>query len=319
MAATTSSLHKDEQTYHELFSSPEADVVLCSADGIQYRVRSYTLRTTSGLFRTLFSLPQPKTQTEARCEPLPTHENAETLTILLLILSGRPIPDSIKQRGDTIERVLSLAEAWDAQGAITAIRPILSCPEILETKPFLLYRLASHFGWEEERKLASSYTLTFDIFADGADGADRSSALQESLERLSSKDLLALLDLRRRRCETFNRLLDSVERFAAGNSSSYICPRCGITALDNKTWRALKLAMRLEMDRRPLGDGIVGGPVHGIGGNRGEIGVIAWPEADACWEAVCTKEGCGGLHYDRNATLRQIRDCVEALPMSTDA
>jgi hypothetical protein len=37
-------------------------------------------------------------------------------------------------------------------------------------------------------------------------------------------------------------------------SSSYHCHRCGVTELDNRTWRQLKEAICLEMDRRPLGD-----------------------------------------------------------------
>lgn len=66
--------------------------------------------------------------------------------------------------------------------------------------------------------------------------------------------------------------------------------------------------MFLEMERRPLGDtlGVV-------------VGETAdWPEARACWEARCTKPDCGGLNYDRVATLRQIQACVALLPLTVD-
>ncbi|KAJ7591662.1 hypothetical protein C8J56DRAFT_887946 [Mycena floridula] len=70
-------------------------------------------------------------------------------------------------------------------------------------------------------------------------------------------------------------------------------------------WRALKHTMLIEINRRPLGDGIIGRSISGIGGNAG-LGIVAWPEAIVCWEAICTKQGCGGLNYDRNATLKQM-------------
>jgi len=66
--------------------------------------------------------------------------------------------------------------------------------------------------------------------------------------------------------------------------------------------------MFVEIDKRPLGDTL------GLA-----IGDAAeWPATQACWEAKCTKEDCGGLNYDRVATLRQIRACVALLPSTID-
>jgi hypothetical protein len=81
-----------------------------------------------------------------------------------------------------------------------------------------------------------------------------------------------------------------------------------VTELDNYAWRAFKDVIFLEMERRPLGDtlGVVMGNTEDS------------PEALACWEAKCTKVGCGGLSYDRIATLRQIRECIALLPSTID-
>lgn len=360
---STDQLSRNESTpaYHPSFRSTDADVILCSADGVLYRIHSYILRTTSGLFRTLFSLPQPEHdpptvidndrnfpeqegcvngRTPLKPEVLPTHESSEVLTLLLSLLLARPLPSPITDWGDAsspyglIERVLALAEAWDAPGAIAAIRPSLCDRNLIGVDPLRLYAIASHFGWKAEKKLSSMYTLGLDLLSEEADniGACRSgheiarscsaitrtSSSKEGLARLSSRDLLALFKLRRRRCDIFRSLIDSQDRFTAGNSSHYQCARCGVTPLDNRTWRAFKHAMMMEMDRRPLGDGIIGGKVHGIGGKKCLLGVIAWPEADACWEARCTKEGCGGFNYDRSATLKQIKSCVDVLPLHVE-
>ena len=44
--------------FHPLFASPEGDVVLSARGGRTYfRVHSYTLKTTSGFFRTMYNLP----------------------------------------------------------------------------------------------------------------------------------------------------------------------------------------------------------------------------------------------------------------------
>lgn len=66
--------------------------------------------------------------------------------------------------------------------------------------------------------------------------------------------------------------------------------------------------MFAEIDKRPLGDTL------GV-----TVGQSAdWPEAKACWEAKCTKAGCEGLNYDRVATLRQIRNCIDVLPSTIE-
>ena len=136
---------------------------------------------------------------------------------------------------------------------------------------------------------------------------------------LSGKDLLRLVTLHRRRRDEFRRLIDSPERFAAGNASTYHCARCGVAPLDNSSWRELKNVMFEEMDRRPLGDTISG---IGLGLGGVETGAIAamaeWPEARKCWESTCVDEECQGLNYDMVATLRQIRNCVELLPTAVE-
>lgn len=60
--------------------------------------------------------------------------------------------------------------------------------------------------------------------------------------------------------------------------------------------------MVFEIDLRPLGDTVV------------DVGLLEWPEAQACWSARCPKVDCGRSLYDKNETLRVIRDCIDKLP-----
>ncbi|RDB18970.1 hypothetical protein Hypma_014381 [Hypsizygus marmoreus] len=292
--------------YHPDFSFPDADVILRSFEGTLYRIHSYTLRTTSGLFNTMFNLPQPQKcvkdphkDPKGADEPeeIPIFESDFVVERLLRLLCSIPVPTW--ESYDDVDRVLTAAEKWDTPGPIASIRAALTRPQFLTSDPLRLYVLAKHFGWNEEAKLASTQTLRLNL---------HDPIYAPTLARLTSKDLLPLLNLHRKRRDMFKKLLDSPGRFAAGNSSPYHCSRCGVTRLDNYTWREFKNAMFAEIDRRPLGDtlGLAFGPA------------AEWPEAKACWEAMCTMEGCGGLNYDRIATLRQIRNCIELLPTTIE-
>ncbi|KAG6839798.1 hypothetical protein C0991_011569 [Blastosporella zonata] len=288
------------KNFHPEFSFPDADVILRSFEGTLYRIHSYTLRTTSGLFDTMFSLPQPvkcHIEAQGRCqtgpgqrhdepEEIPIYESDFVLERLLSLLCSIPIPSW--ESYDDVDRVLTAAEKWDTPGPIASIRSALTCPKFLTSEPLRLYVLAKHFDWKEEAKVAATQTLKLNL---------HDPVHAPTLTRLSSKDLLTLLNLHRKRRDMFKRLIDSPERFAAGNRQ-----------LDNYTWREFKNAMFAEIDRRPLGDTLGVASGHSA----------EWPEAKACWEAKCAKEGCDGLNYDRIATLRQIRNCIDVLPSTVD-
>jgi hypothetical protein len=78
----------------------------------------------------------------------------------------------------------------------------------LKSDPLRLYALAKHFEWNEEARRAATLTLGLDL---------QDKMYSETLSRLTTKELMPLLALRRRRKELFRELLNSPERFTAGN------------------------------------------------------------------------------------------------------
>ncbi|KAJ7125772.1 hypothetical protein C8R43DRAFT_1212083 [Mycena crocata] len=281
--------------YHPTFSSPDADIVLESFERTLYRVHSYTLRTTSVFFRTMLSLPPP--EGGHSIEPIAIHQPDASVEPLLCLMSGLA---TLPWRSfDELESVLFLAENWDTPGPIASLRTALTAHKWLTAFPLRLYALAVHFGWRTEAALASTHTLSLNLF-----DPEHAAALQS----LPSTALLALLRLHRGRRITLNAMLNSPERFIAGNGEPFHCSACAITPLENRTWRALKARVGREMDVRPLGDGL-GLPVGGMS---------EWEESRACWAARCTKDGCGAVNYDRIATLKQLRACVDSLPIAVD-
>lgn len=205
--------------YHPLFSCSDGDVVLRSTEGTLYRLNSYTLRRSSGLFDTMFSLPQPKTCRFSHNHHSPTSGDArlypevldvyeadfpmeEVLKLIYGILT--PLPSSL----DEIEAILTLAEKWDTQVPITSLRSAFSSWQFIDQCPVRCYVLSRHYGWDYEARLAATRTLALNLY---------NPIYAHSLDQLSSKDLRLLLNLHRKRKDMFRQLLNSPERFPAGN------------------------------------------------------------------------------------------------------
>ncbi|KAG6815593.1 hypothetical protein H0H87_000278, partial [Tephrocybe sp. NHM501043] len=188
--------------FHPEFSFPDANVIVRSFEGTLYRIHSYTLHTTSGLFNTMFSLPQPTkyqvnaqgqgytgpVNEDAELEEIPIYESDFVLERLLCQLCSIQIPSW--ESYDDLDRVLTAAEKWDIPGPIASIRAALTCPKFLTSDRLRLYVLAKHFNWREEAKIAATQTLKLNL-----------------LDSVHASTL----------CDMFKELLISPERFAAGN------------------------------------------------------------------------------------------------------
>lgn len=277
--------------YHPLFASQDADIVLSSTEGSLYRIPSYVLRNTSGFFRRVLSLPQPSNQDGVQLigESIATDERDCVVERVLRLICGLETPKW--GSFDELEDAVTLASKWDAPGPLSIIRSGSTAPSFL-AEPLRLYLLATRFGWEEEAKLASTYTLTLSLYDE---------VHADQLKQLAAKDLMALLSFHRRRRDEFKSFVDSDELFNAGNASRSYCTGCG-EEVENHSWREFKSKMFSEMDRRPLGDTLIG------------LDMEEWPESVACWNAKCQKEGCGRLNYNKLITLRDIKDCIDRLP-----
>ncbi|KAF5351728.1 hypothetical protein D9756_007460 [Leucocoprinus leucothites] len=269
---------------HPLFASPDGDVVLSARGGQTFfRVHTYTLKTTSGFFRAMYSLPQSKSPVD---DIIYLDEDAEVLEPLLRMVSGLELPPLTDC--DLIEKILFVAEKYEMPGPISTLRLLASTQDLLNN-PLRLYAFACRHGWEEEAKLASKQTLKLDLF---------DPCHQETLQQLPSKALLDLLNLRHRRREQLRSRLDTTP-FVSGATAN--CVRCD-SVIEYHTWRELKYKIVLEMDRRPQGDTVL------------DPGLNDWPEAKACWRAKCNKKDCVRLLYDKGETFRVIRQCIEELP-----
>lgn len=276
--------------YHPSFTTSDGDVVLGSKDGILFRVHSFTLKTTSGWFRAMYTLPQhTTTPSDQPPEVIFVDEDSATLEGLLRMVCGLNIPklDSY----DIIEPILHAAEKYDMPGPMSIVRALLSTPPLL-SDPLRLYAITCRYGWHEEAMMASRETLTLNL---------HSPEHRPTLQKLGTDALLNLFALHHTRRETLRRRLDDPP--FVNDTGDTSCSNCG-SIVDYHTWRELKYVIIMEMDARPLGDTVC------------SPGLLEWPTARACWSAKCLN--CDRVLYDKTLTMRVIRECIEQLPTTIE-
>jgi hypothetical protein len=275
-------------TPHQLFNSPDADIVLGSRDGVLFRVHSYTLRTTSGWFKAMFTLPQKEGEIKDTVTVY-LDEDAITLEALLRCVCGLPIPrfDSY----DVIELVLYAAEKYDMPGPPSIVHAMATTPALL-SDPLRLFVLACRYGWDDIIQLSAAKTLSLNL---------HDAKYLPWLAKLSTLALLRLLAIHRNRRDALQTRMNKPPFISDGGDST--CAHCG-TFVEYHTWRELKHKIFTEMDVRPLGDTIC------------DHGLMEWPEARRCWEAKCAN--CSRVLYDKKETFRVIRECIEQLPTTLE-
>ncbi|TFK25550.1 hypothetical protein FA15DRAFT_590263 [Coprinopsis marcescibilis] len=263
--------------FHPDFSDQDGDVVLASKDcTMMFRTHSYTLKTTSGFFRSI-DVPKPS-------EVVYLNDRADVLEHLLRMVSGKPL---LPLESSSVEAVLHAAETYEMPGPMSIIRLAVTTAPLADN-PLQMYAICTRYDWEKEAKLFSARSLSCNLHDPGH---------RATLERLSASALLDIFALHHTRRECLKKRLND-SPFVSGGPA--ICIQCQ-GRIEYQTWRELKYRIIFEMEERPLGDTIL-------------PGLSEWPEAAACWQAVCPNITCHRRLYDKAETFRVIRESIEQLP-----
>ena len=142
------------------FDAPDTDTILRSSDGKELRVHRLILSLSSPVFQGMFSLPQP-TDPSSEIPSVDVPNCSDILQPFIQYLYPRP-PPKISDIS-TWEALYAIADKYGAEVVTDLLRDML-IPRFLETSPLRVYALASRWGFEEEAKIASTRTLTIDIF-----------------------------------------------------------------------------------------------------------------------------------------------------------
>jgi len=141
------------------FDVPDTDAILRSSDGKEFRVHRLILSLTSPVFLGMFSLPRP-TDPPSHIPSADLPESSDVLQPFIQYLYPR-FPPKISDIS-MWAALYTIADKYVAEVVMGPLRDTL-IPRFLETSPMRVYALASHWGFEEEAKIASRRTLTLDI------------------------------------------------------------------------------------------------------------------------------------------------------------
>ncbi|QRW27103.1 The BTB (BR-C, ttk and bab)/POZ (Pox virus and Zinc finger) domain [Rhizoctonia solani] len=133
------------------FTSPEADLVLVTSDGQEFRVFSRFLIETSGVFRDLLDLPTSPNSSE---RVMTVSETACTLNLLLQYIYPMAHPTLTRS-------AIFKPFCW---------RPINMTPTILGASPIKAYAVACRLGLQEEALKAAKETFSLDFAEKDLDG-----------------------------------------------------------------------------------------------------------------------------------------------------
>ncbi|KIP02259.1 hypothetical protein PHLGIDRAFT_122607 [Phlebiopsis gigantea 11061_1 CR5-6] len=147
-------------TKSDIFCSPTADLVLRSADDVDFCVHKLILATSSPFFDDMSRLPQPATASaDPSAAPVATMaETSRTLDILLHLVypDKHPAPFSLLELG----RVLKAADKYDMDGVVGQLRQLLGLPMYVQAEPYRVFALACQYDLGDELiKRAAKNTL----------------------------------------------------------------------------------------------------------------------------------------------------------------
>lgn len=144
------------ESYHPLYSSPDADLALCSSDGIKFLVHKVIMSMTSEIFKNMVS---GATDTG---EPLQLEERSEILeTTLNMIYPMGFSLDLSKKTFDFIWDLLIAAEKYEVKKMLEEFHVRIVADSYFQTRPLESFAIAVRCGWDNEIRMASYRALNF--------------------------------------------------------------------------------------------------------------------------------------------------------------
>ncbi|KAG2125325.1 hypothetical protein DEU56DRAFT_575281 [Suillus clintonianus] len=170
------------------FDHPKADIILRSADGVDFCVFKLFLTLASPFFETMFELPQPADGTDNDTKDglpvIPVQEDSKTLdTFLRFCYPSTLAEDPLLESLADILAILGAARKYSLDLIERKVCQALVNPKILEAEPLRCFAIARNARLKHETITAARYTLRQPLIP----------AWFEEIELITASDLLALL------------------------------------------------------------------------------------------------------------------------------
>ncbi|KAF8592658.1 hypothetical protein K439DRAFT_1257797, partial [Ramaria rubella] len=220
------------------FWSSDADLLVYSSDGVEYRVFSRILIEASPIFRDMATVGKSVGK-EPTVNQVTLEESAETLSRVFGFLY--PVPDPSIPTFEILNRLMKAADKYILESVVHSLKRILVSPPFMGREPLRAYALACMYGYEAEAKTVSRCCLNIDIM--------HSAELYEELAMVSARDLLRLIKLHQTRAEAILGILNG--------SGPSPCTGPGSTLGIPVWWNEFKSRAKEEIRLRPVTDNIM--------------------------------------------------------------
>ena len=147
-------------------NDPDADIVLRSSDGVQFRVRKSLLSDASPVFGDMFSIPQPNSTPDSDdTEPINLSEPSKTVKLILSLCwhSDSPLTSLLIDSLSDIANLLQAADKYDIKSIRDTAFHSLSQPKCLENEPLRVYAITSRYGAYDTAALAAQHALRYPL------------------------------------------------------------------------------------------------------------------------------------------------------------
>ena len=132
------------------FCAEDADVIIRAAGTLDFRVHKFILSFASPIFRDMFTLPQPPTDTPGTLPHVDISESPETWENILRTIypMQRPVIDDL----DGLGSLLLAAKKYEMQFILDSHKSIFQDREFIQQDPLHLYAIACACEFENEAK-----------------------------------------------------------------------------------------------------------------------------------------------------------------------
>ena len=148
---------------HDRFDAADADIILRSADGQEFRAHKTILSLASPVFQDMFSFPQPPSP-----EPLsvPVVDLCETGNVISLFLQCiYPVPKRSVEDFELLEALVAIADKYQAELILNTIEPWLTAPKNLRNDPLRVYAMGCSTPALKKASRDAACCMTFNAVA----------------------------------------------------------------------------------------------------------------------------------------------------------
>ena len=132
------------------FCADDADVVIRVAGTLDFRVHKLMLSLVSPFFKTMFTVPQPPTNTPDTLPHVDVHESVETWENILRTIY--PMPNPVIDDLHDLESLLLAATKYEMQFLIDAYKMKFEDRGFIQRDPLRLYTIACKCGFDDQAK-----------------------------------------------------------------------------------------------------------------------------------------------------------------------